>query len=266
MFDVLFNVRKGERRPFEMIFVAFFYASISILLSFWIFPEYSSLISVFFTVMACLYVAQGAIRLEESKGWYDDEIQILQRHKKPLFLFLSIFVGVVLAFSVWSFALPTAQANELFEVQSKIVSGIRSNVVTGDAVGVGGSFFLILKNNLNVLLVSFIISLIYGAGAIFILVWNASVMGFVIGVAVKGNIFLFPVVLVKYFIHGIPEMLSYFMVILSGGMLYVAIIKNDLFDSIKRRKIFVDILILMVLAIVLMVVSALIEVFVSPII
>lgn len=264
MFNLLFNPKKAEKHLWKMVIIAIFYATISIFVGVWIFPEYASLIAVFFTAISCLYVSQGAINNEEMKELYYSEKGLLIEHKKPLMLFIALFVGIVIAFSVWTYALPIEQANELFSIQGAVVDGIRESV-SGNAYSVGEVFRIIFKNNLKVIFVSLIVALIYGAGAIFILTWNASIMGYVIGsIANQNGISSFPVAFLKYFLHGLPEMMSYFMAILAGGIIYASIVRGEFFCEIKTRKFIIDASVLVGLSIALMTFSALIEVFVSP--
>lgn len=266
MFDLLFNAKKAERRPIEMMFVAIFYSSISILVGFWIFPEYASLIAVFFTVLSCMYITQKAIRNEEEKEEYYEEFKLLSEHKNILKMFVFLFIGIVIAFSFWTFFLPNEHSSILFSVQKTVLEGIRGSV-TGNAISSGEVFKIIFENNLKVLFLSLLISLIYGAGAIFVLTWNASVMGYVIGsIANEHGAISFPMAFLKYFIHGIPEMLSYFIVILAGGLIYAAFIRGDLSEEHKVKKIVFDVLTLILIGIVLMVFAALIETYVSSLI
>lgn len=266
MLEILFNSKKAERHVIEVAFVALFYSSISILVGSWIFPEYSSLIAVFFTVASCLYVTQGAIRREETKQQFLEEKSLLKEHAKALKLFLAIFIGIVISFSIWTYALPVEKSAELFSVQKSVLEGIRGQV-TGDAISDSTLFKIIFNNNLKVLFVSFIIALIYGAGAIFVLTWNASIMGYVIGSIVKEHGLLsYPVAVVKYFLHGIPEMLSYFIVILAGGMVYASMIKGDFFQEMKSRRTLKDVAILIGCALVIMTFAVVVEVWVSPLI
>jgi len=64
-----------------------------------------------------------------------------------------------------------------------------------------------------------IFSLIFGAGAIFILAWNASVISAAIGIFTSYNINEIPIGLLRYMIHGFPEITSYFVTALAGGYL-----------------------------------------------
>lgn len=266
MFDILFNSKKAVRRPVEMMFIAIFYSSISILVASWIFAEYTSLISVFFTVISCLYVTQGAIKIEASKENQYGEGRLLREHMKPLKMFIFLFIGIVISFSFWTYALPAEKTIEMFNVQASVLEGIRGSI-TGDAISDSQVFGIIMLNNIKVLFVSLVVSLIYGAGAIFVLTWNASIMGYVIGsIASDYGAISFPAAFAKYFLHGIPEMLSYFIAILAGGIIYVALFRGDFKKSETSKKIILDIFVLIGIAIVFMVLAAFLEVFVSPLI
>ncbi len=268
MFKILFSPKRAERHPFEMMLIAIFYSSISIILSIWIFPEYSSLVMVFFTVLSCIYVIQGAFKAEEIKGKRaKSEGWLLKQHLRLLVLLLFLFIGFVISFSSWSFFLPNEIAKTVFSVQNSAVESVRAAMtgVTGSAFSSNGITF-ILMNNFKVLLVSLVFAFFFGAGAIFILVWNASIMGHVIGNLAKNTLGLvgMPIAFAKYFIHGIPEMLAYLSVALAGGIIYIAIWRGDFFNSEKRNRIIFDSIILILISVFLLVVAALLEIYVSP--
>jgi uncharacterized membrane protein SpoIIM required for sporulation len=266
MLKILFNPKKAERHPFEMILVGFFYASISILLGAWVFPDQASLVMVFFTVLSCLYVIQGALRLEENKDRdYKSEKWVLKEHTKLLFFLLCLFLGFVFAFSFWTLVLPESQVETYFSLQKSVFQGIQEMASTGNAVS-PGLFNLIFFNNLKVLLISLIFAFFYGAGAIFVLAWNASVMGFVIGEVAKNALGFvsLPQSYIKFFLHGIPEMLAYLTIAVAGGIIYVAIIRGDFFHQGRKKRLIIDTLVLILISVALLVVSALIEIYISP--
>lgn len=265
---ILFNAKKAERHPLEMMFIGFFYTSVSILLSSWIFPEYASLVMVFFSVISCLYVVQGAIRLEEDKERdYKSEMWLLRQHYTVIIFFLFLFLGFVFSFTFWTLVLPEDKVSLLFDLQSTVVDGIRAMVATGNAVN-GSVFSIIFVNNLKVLSISLIFALFFGAGAIFVLVWNASVMGFVIGelARAKMGIIALPIAFTKYFLHGIPEMLAYFTGALAGGIIYVALWKGDFLEIGRAKRIIIDCSLLFLISIGLLLLAALLEIFISPMI
>lgn len=266
MFKLLFSAKRAERHPIEMLFVGFVYSSISLLLSYFIFSQYASLIMVFFSVLSCIYVSQKAIAFEESEEEdFRSECSLLKKHSRILIMFLFMFLGFVLSFSLWSAVLPNNTVSVMFDLQSSVVDGIRATSLTGNATKTS-SFFMIISNNLKVLGVSLVLALLYGAGAIFVLVWNASVLGFVIGTLAKSSLGVasLPVAFAKYFLHGIPEMMAYFVIALAGGILYVSFLKDDFLKVGKNKRLFSDVLILIFLSIFILIAAALLEVYISP--
>ena len=268
MFKILFNPKRAERHPLEMMLIGIFYSSISILLSAWIFPEQSSIVMVFLTVLSCVYIIQGAIKLEESKERdYKSERWILKEHSRLIVFLLFLFMGFVFSYAFWTTVLPNEKIATLFSLQSSVVEGIKAKVITGNAVS-QSSFFIILFNNLKVLALSLVFAFFYGAGSIFVLVWNASVMGLVIGNLTKNTLGILglPVAFTKYFLHGIPEMLAYLTIAVAGGIIYTAIWKGDFFKQGRKNQIILDTVILVGISIFLLVGAALIEVYISPMI
>ncbi len=263
--DVLLNPKRARRHPFEMVLTVFFYVSLSLLLSYWIFPEYASLFSVFLSVVSCAYVVQGTFIVEEKKELNSEsEFSLLKKHARTIKFFLILFIGFILSYLFWVIVLPPEVSLELFSMQGREVENIRS--ITGSAIN-PGNFNLIFLNNMRVLVFSLILALFYGAGSIFILVWNASIMGFVIGNLARNVVGLssLPQIFLKYFIHGIPEMLAYFVIALMGGILFIELIKGD-FTKNRIKRTLIDSAILGSVAIILLVAAALIETFISPLI
>jgi uncharacterized membrane protein SpoIIM required for sporulation len=71
--------------------------------------------------------------------------------------------------------------------------------------------------------------------------------------------------LFKYFIHGIPEILSYFVAGLAGGIISIAVIRHD-YGTKKFEHIILDSADLFLLAIGLVLLAAVLEVWVTPLI
>ena len=140
-------------------------------------------------------------------------------------------------------------------------------------------FARIFFNNIQVLVFAVIFSFLYGVGAIFILTWNASVIAAAIGIFIKTGISeiasyvglakvaaYFKVVslgLLRYSIHGIPEILAYFVAGLGAGIISVAVLRHGL-EMDKFRKILFDSTNLFVIALVILTIAALLEVYVTP--
>jgi len=121
-----------------------------------------------------------------------------------------------------------------------------------------GLFQRIVLNNVSVLLISFLFSFLFGAGAIFILSWNASVLSTAIGLAAKtiGGVHGLPLAVLIFFPHGSLEILAYFIGAIAGGLVSAAVTR-------KRSKYFWhvvrDSLMLVAIAALLLLVAGVIE-------
>lgn len=268
--ESIINPLNAEKKPWEMFFVGFVYSSIAVLLSLWIFEQYSSLIMVFLTVMTCIPLVYSAIKLEEKKDTTSQkEILLLKEHSKALSFLIFLFLGITISFTFWYVFLPASTTQLLFNVQSKTITDINTQI-TGNAVAHTRLLFKIFFNNIKVMIFCLLFSFIYGVGAIFILTWNASVISAAIGNYIRSNIstttsyfFIAPLALLRYMIHGIPEILAYFTAGLAGGIISIAVIRHD-FGTKKFEHIVLDSVDLLIISVLILFFAALIEVFVTP--
>ena len=281
---MLINPRKAERSPWELFFVGLFYGILSVILVNWIFAsdpvlsKYSGILIVTFTVMFSLPFVYFTIKLEESKITKDsDNISLLSEHRHALLVFLWLFLGYVVAFSLWHVFLPSSTSFQA-QIETYCLINQKSNFencvsqhalqLSKTPTGAVGAdmerFFAIFSNNMSVLIFTLIFSLIFGAGAIFILAWNASVIATAIGIFSKSSLSAMPFGIARYMIHGLPEIASYFIVALAGGIVSVAVIKHEA-GTEKFWDVLQDALNLTILAVVILVVAAGIEVFVTPV-
>ncbi len=281
MFEMLINPVKAERKPWEMFFVGVFYASVSILLVEWIFKNDAVLVQsagvlvVAFTVMFSLPFMFYMFRIEESRASQDNKgvFQLLGEHRKAIWAFLWLFVGFVIGFSFWYIILPTTDAAtqqiETFcAINSPGNKECANSILVKDSVTTVFAtnkerMFLIFANNIYVLIFTLVFSLLFGAGVVFILAWNASVIAAAIAIFTRSNLDALPIAILRYFVHGIPEIGSYFVAALAGGIISFAVIRRDI-GTERFWKVLQDSLNLIILAVILLFLSALVEVFVTP--
>jgi uncharacterized membrane protein SpoIIM required for sporulation len=277
--EELITPLKAEAHPAIMLVFGALYASLGLFLGMWIFREHTSLIMVFLTTMAAIPLVYNIIKLEEKKDLSDlNERNLLKEHSRALTVFMYYFIGATLAYAFWYSLLPSGLASSLFEVQTKTITQIRSNV-TGNAYVTFKVFTDILSNNLKVLIFCILFSFLYGVGAIFILTWNASVIGVAIGDTIKIALYqtgdtiksgfspqyisAITYGIFRYSLHGIPEIMSYFVAGLAGGIISVAAIRHD-FGTKMFEKIVMDSSVLLLLSLFLVVTAAFLEVYVTP--
>ena len=268
--ESLINTYTAEKRPWEMFFIGLLYNTIAIFLALWIFYAHASLVMVFLTVIACVPLIYKTIKMEEA---YDIKVEkeslLMKEHTRVLSFLMFLFLGIVCSVAFWYVVLPISMHSTLFSIQTGTISSINQQV-TGNAVG-GGILLKIFFNNMRVLVFCLLFSFFYGVGAIFILTWNASVIGVAIGNFIRTNVSKYlgyfgvvPLAVFRYMTHGVLEIGAYFIAGLAGGIISVAIIRHD-FGTKNFEHVLLDSVDLILVSILLLVVAALVEVFITPI-
>ena len=277
--ESLTNPFKARNKPWQLLILGMFYASAGLFLGNWIFREYASLIMVFLTVMACIPLLYNTFKEEEeSEILLDEEKMILSQHSKILFFLLFLFVGMVFAFVLWYVVLPASMIQSTFNSQTLTIQSISTRMTGGySSINI---FTVILLNNLKVLIFCILFSFLYGAGAIFILTWNASVIATAVGNYIRSNLAnytaqlglakyavyfkIISIGLLKYFVHGIPEIAAYFIGGIAGGIISVAVIRES-FGTRNFEKIILDTSNLIIISVIILMIAALIEVYITPV-
>lgn len=269
-----------EEHPRRMLIIGFLYATVGMFLALWVFGKDASIAGIFLTTIPLVVIMYRAINYEEGKDMrICKEYLLMKEHMHILWFFLYMFIGMVLAYTFWFTVLPGDVIENLFSSQIEAVTAVSSKVATtGAAVSPTKVFELILVNNLQVLAFCIIFSFIYGAGAIFILVWNASVIGVAIGSMMKQGLqrlgelghnatlmhyFTVLPVGLTYLVHGLPEMASYFLGSLAGGIISVAVVCHH-YREPQFWHILMDSLDLLLLSLTVLLMSAAVEVWVTP--
>jgi len=272
---------KAEQKPGKLFLLGVIFCSVGIFLSLWIFKSQASLVMVFLTSMAALPLVFNTVIMEEEKDLAGmEEKWLLKEHGKALKAFVYLFLGSTVAFAFWYVFLSSNTINILFQTQTATINAINGRITANMSFNANMSFFSkIFLNNIKVLIFCILFSFVYGAGAIFILIWNASVIGAAIGNFMRSELAkaahligfdriahylqVVGIGLLKYSIHGIPEILAYFIGGLAGGIIGIAIIKHD-FGTTKFEHILLDSADLLLLGFGVLFIAALLEVFVTP--
>jgi uncharacterized membrane protein SpoIIM required for sporulation len=187
-----------------------------------------------------------------------------------------LFLGFVIAFSFWNIVLQDpnllnfqiqtyCQINSPGDASGCVEKYSSGNFnITGKAIN-GLRLLSIIENNVYVMIFTLVFSLIFGAGALFILVWNASVIAAAIGIFTKYRISEIPLGIARYIIHGFPEITAYFITALAGGIFGIGLarygIKNPNFLKIVE-----NVIVLIFIALIVLVIAALLEVYITPMI
>lgn len=276
--ESLTNPLRAERHPLMVFALGLAYGTLAIFLSLWIFEEQSSMVMVFLATMAALPLMYHTLRFEEQRDLYAEGAKsLVKAHAPAMVFFLMLFLGIAVAFSFWYLVLPSDVSSTLFRVQSQTISNLNQQV-TGNITQTS-LLSKIFLNNVKVMIFCILFSFLYGSGAMFILAWNASVIGAAVGNFVRSHMAKFAgaaglhkvgayfyvssLSILRYAVHGIPEIFAYVIGGLAGGILSMAVAKHD-FGTGKFERVLLDVSDLILLSVLVLFVAAVLEVFVTP--
>jgi len=279
----MINPKRAEKGPWKMLFIGLVYGSLSLLLVHLFFSgdvvlsKYSGMIVITFSVMFSLPFMYYTIKQEEKKDEYAEGFfGVWKAHKNAIYSFMWLFLGFVIAFSFWHIIL---QDSNLFNAQIRTYCMINNpenieeciikykfagGFIEPTGIMTGGKRFLsIMQNNICVVIFTLVFSLIFGAGAIFVLAWNASVIAAAIGIFTDYQIKGIPLGIGRYMIHGFPEIAAYFITALAGSIFGVGVIKNGVRNK-KFFRVIENTAILLFIAILILIFAAALEVYFTP--
>ncbi len=264
VFEQLIKMRWLEKRPRFAFLLGFFYSMLGMLSAKLIFPSSAGIMSVAFTSILLIPSLNKLLSIEEVQETHEKRFspaQLFRDHRDIIEIYIFAFFGMFITYLFFSFFFPDSTTINFFPAKLS-VAGISGAAIQGAH---NAMFWSILKNNLLVLIVSFVLSLIYGAGSILFLAWNASVWGVVLGFisreSVQANYLFygFTNILLPAFPHMFTEGLSYFMAAIVGGILSKAMIREKLFSK-KFNRILADALFVLCISVVVVAIAAYLEV------
>ncbi|MFH1445712.1 MAG: hypothetical protein ABIF08_04530 [Nanoarchaeota archaeon] len=278
-----------ERHPIISIFVGAYCAIIGIIIAWILFPSNTGIVSVFFASLAMLPFLKRMLPLESVFNKKKKQIKftdvfgyfkkflnfhkLTKEYKQVLEVYIFLFLGVFLVFTIFQMNLPEPYAQSFFTEQTNILHGATDLSFFGNAERPFMSpsisletFYAIIANNMVVLLVSFVIAIVYRAG-IFIIAWNASVWGVIFGSAVTESSkllgqnawMLFALSVIIIIPHMIAEAFAYICGVVAGSSIYIT-----LWNNLKEKQnsiITTDAIRFLILAAIFIILGSLIEVY-----
>ncbi len=257
--ESIFTAKEVERNPWDMFWLGIFITFASIIVTYNIFAGARGIVLVTMITIGILPVIAKLLRKEEErdekslKSLYKQSFY--QRHKALIEDFFAFFIGVSIATSLAFVFLPEAVTTSLLREQILELQAIRGAATTP------GMFDVIVLNNLRIMLFCFILSFFYATGAMIILIWNATILGLVVGQMAKQSVGLvgIPIIMLGFMPHGVFEFLAYFAAAIAGGILSIAVSRHKI-GTPQFNFVFRDALLLMLLAVVVVFIGGVIEV------
>ena len=268
------TIRKNER---FLVVYSFIVTSLALFISYYVFPAASSLISLFFITITMLPAFYRLLVEEEevlerlccgkrkNNILFESALSIFERNRKVIMAYTYLFVGVAFSMTFWYAVLPSEYTTHLFSFQEKTIQTIR-----GMATNPLQDFLLIFFNNLRVSFVAFVLSFLFGTGALFVITWNASVVAVFFGKIAKDlmstglNKGLAPLLAFfigssSIFLHAVPEITAYFLAGIAGGVLSVGVYRGRYTIQIVE-----DALAIYLCSVAVLLFAAFIEAYITP--
>ncbi len=311
--ETLLPSRIAREKPHYMLIMAFLFAIVGMWLAYYIFPHSASILTLAFIVIAAEPVVRRTLMAEEDEEAQSpgNAATFLERHFDLIKIYSWFFLGLILAYMSWYIILPHEQPQRCLvdgicgefptresvfseqERQLQSIGQLREGVGTGEVVAVSGGaltgmasspptqhqgdFFgiaqFLFANNATVLLLAILFSFLFGEGALFLISWNASIIGTVMGKIASQSLAAAPIHDITSIIfaigsgiyhgigfipHGIPEIAAYYIGAIAGGIISASMSKQE-YRTNEFQIIAKDAAGLIVIAILLLVGAAFIE-------
>lgn len=262
-----------KHRPYLTFIFGFFYTFIAFFITAFFFRGMMSVAMVFLTTILLVPTLLMLIKKEENIERKYGLKNFFKNHKDIFEAYLFSFLGVFFAFVV--LGLVTYNNPEvygsLFDFQSRFLEfqNVDYGVIDGFVAGTMQPSALhvldIFAHDVIVVMICFILSLFYGASAIFLIILNGSIFASFIVLVIRTigqdamaglQAFLF------FLIHLIPEISGFLIAAIAGGVISKAILHEEK-GSKAFKNVFKDATVLILIAVGLVLLAAVLEVFVT---
>ncbi|MDD4983433.1 MAG: stage II sporulation protein M [Candidatus ainarchaeum sp.] len=276
----IFKTKDLLHSHFKLILYTAIITVIACFTSYFFFPDSASILTIAFISIAFTYLMYSTFQMLEKQETGDYKFNLWKKYSFVFMAYAKIFLVITFVFSVIFILVPDDIRMTLFSDQMKTLQNISTvkdvvNAKFAYFTQKGEAFFsLIFVNNLQVLLAIILLSFVYGAGAVFLIAYQASILGVIIGsnvlnlvnkylhfgVAAKAMAFAHATYLSLGILpHGIFEIFAYFVGAVAGGIISAMLVGHYYKDVKTVRNTIVDVIILIILAVVCLLIGALIE-------
>lgn len=253
--------------PLLSYFIGFGYTFLGYGVAWFFFRADPSVPMLFLTTLLLVPSLIKLLSLEERVERRVGLRHFFRNHRRIIEIYLFLFLGIFTAY------LLLGSLNlQIFQYQLQVLErqqGLSAQVITSflDTTfqPTMAQFLSVLEMNLFVVLLLFVLSFFYGAGAVFLITLNASVFAsfvwYTLGAVAK--LAASPLVVIGIFsIHMLPEVAGFLIAAIAGGVVSSALIREKLFST-EFRNVCRDAFVLLFIAALLIVIGAALEVFVT---
>ena len=260
-----------ERRPY----ISFFFGFIYVFSGYFIAGFFFDNVSIPMLFLATLLIVPSLMKLIEIEEKRESRYGLkhfFKEHKDVIEAYIFLFIGVFAGYVVLGYMVDSDKFASIFQFQlnflreqqglsKELIDKFFTSPLQPSLENVAG----VLQSNLTVMLLSFVLSIFYGVGAIFLITLNASIFAsFIVFVAqyLADKISKIFMVVGIFMIHMIPEISGFLLAAIAGGVLSKALMREK-FGSQGFRNVMKDTLMLLAIACILILAAAFLEVYVT---
>jgi uncharacterized membrane protein SpoIIM required for sporulation len=257
-----------ERRPLAALVLGFFYTFVGCLTAYIFLRGSLSIATLMFVTLLLAPSLINLLSVEEERERKEGLKHFFHNHGDVFEVYLFYSLGVFIAYLVLVFMSGATglDSSQVISEQMKIVGkGLSVSQIQNFAVDKYLHMFGIFGANVGVAVLFFLLSFFYGAGSIFLMIWNASIFSTFVTVAIqnisKGLQHTFGL-MAAFSIYILPEIAGFLVAAIAGGVVSKAVI-TEKFGSQGFRNVFRDAAVLFLIALGLLLVAAFFESFVA---
>ena len=264
VFEQFLASKKVKTHALFIFAIGFFYAAVGYIVSSYFFMEDASIVMLFTITLLLTPSIFVLLNIEEKIERKEGTKHFFRNHKTIMKAYLFLFLGIFLAFVIFGHfsgeSFFTYQLDFL-HARGDISTDVLNDFASTEYTRGFNDLTSLVSYDLFVVVVCFVLSVFYGAGALFLIALNASVFAaFIVSV---GRIIGNPIPITSLFlIHMVPEIDGFLTAAIECGIVSIAIMKEKV-GSDGFRNVMKDALVLLLIAAGLIIIGAFLELFVT---
>ncbi len=264
MLEQLLRKRWIEHRQIYAFFLGLVYTIIAYITATIFFKDAYSIATMFLITILLVPSLMKLLNIEEKIERKDGTKHFLKDHAPIFKTYIFLFLGILAGYLVFGFfATGTDRFSNLFGYQLNFLESQGAMNFEKTAYEPMNKFMVLFTSNVLVALIAFVLSLFYGAGAVFLVVFNASIFSaFILSFMQKIGEGMQLYAMGIFSLHLVPELLGFLFAAVAGGVISKALLKEK-FGTEEFSNVFKDATLILIIAVALILIAAFLETFVT---
>jgi len=264
VFEQFLESEKFKQHAFFIFFLGFVYVFIGFFIANYFFSSSVSVAMLFTCTLLLVPSVYVILNLEEKIESKEGVRHFYKNHKDIFKVFLFLFIGIFFAYFILGYYNDFSKTFDyqinFLNSRGDIISQTIDNFKNSEYSPSFDNFISLVSSNLTVMVIAFLLSVFYGAGALFLITLNASTFAAFIYIVIDkigklSALFIF-------LIHLIPELAGFTLAAIAGSVISRALVSEKL-GSKGFKNVLKDSLVLLLISFALISLAAFLELFVS---